>query len=322
MTPARVLEGVRLSELARCPRACALRGLGAEPTEPSGRQRRWMSRGQIFGMYAALQFEQLHGKGNVEREREVPWPLGTGHADIYIRPEKLLIEVVSSTSPDGILPAKIRQVRRYLHFDPEAERAAVYVINPADLDREDLIPVELRDEDVDEIEDEVSAVQEALAGGDLPDCSASTPTECRLARFCSFTDVAWAGWFPPPATELPAAPDVVALLVEWTACKTAEAEHKAAGAANYERRREVQALLAEHGVEAGTEYAVGGFSVKRQVRAGSASFSLARARSSGTWTPGHDEMFAPFLKVGDPSEMWAIKKLGETDLDFGEEAPF
>lgn len=318
----RVLEGVRLSELARCPRACALRGRGAEPAEPTDRQRRWMTRGQLFGAYAAIQFERKYGLQNVEREREVPWPLGTGHADLYIRPEKLLVEVVSSTSPDGILPAKIRQVRRYLHFDPEAERAAVYVINPADLDREDLIPVELRQEDIEEIEAEVAAVHAALDGGDLPDCSARTPAECRFAKFCGFTDLAWDGWTPPPPLELAADPDVVALLAEWLACRNFEREIGAEVDEKNTRRKEVQALLAEHGIEPGDEYAVGGFSVKRSVRSGRETFSLARARSSGAWTPAHDEAFAPFLKIGDPSEVWTVTKVGDTDLEFGDEAPF
>lgn len=318
----RVLEGMRLSELARCPRACALRGLGAEPSEPTDRQRRWMSRGQIFGAYAAIQFEQFHGKQNVEREREVPWPLGTGHADVYIRPEKLLIEVVSSTSPDSIIDSKINQVRRYLHFDPDAERAAVYVINPADLDREDLIPVELRPEDVQEIEAEIAAVEEALSGGPLPDCSARTPAECKHARFCAFTNVAWDGWAPPPPTELASDPDVVALLVEWAACKQIERELGVEVDAKSQRRKEIQRLLADHGLEPGQEYGVGGFSVKRSVRLGRETFSLARARSSGTWSPAHDEVFAPFLKVGEPSEVWAVEKVGDVAVDFGDEAPF
>jgi CRISPR/Cas system-associated exonuclease Cas4 (RecB family) len=321
MSP-RVLTGLRLSELARCPRMCALRGLGAEPAEPSTRARRWMARGNVFGIYAALQYEHRYGRDSVQRERDVPWPLGTGHADIYVKPERLIVEVVSSTSPHGLLAGKFRQARQYLHYDPEAERAAVYVIDPSDLDAEELLPVVLRPEDVAEIEYDVAQVRHALDGGSLPDCSAATPDECRFHYFCPFTERAWADWEPPAPVDLAADPEVFALARELFTLKERRRLRKGDDAADETRQKEIEAALCAS-VEPGLEYTIGPLKVRRTAVKGRETFNWSAAKASGLVS---EELLAPFVKVGNGYDTFRVDRVGDGPLvlaeDFGEVAPF
>lgn len=319
----RVLEGVRLSELARCARQCALRGLNAEPRQPTEREQRWLSRGQLFGFYAYQQFRERYGD-EVKREVEIPWPLGTGHADIHVPSENLIVEVVSSVSPAGIIAGKMKQARLYLHFNTVgAEQAAVYVIDPSSLDREDLYPVVLRDEDREGIEAEVAAVQAALNGGPLPDCAAATPDECRHSCFCAFTAQAWEDWQPPDPA-ISDDPELAEAVRELYEAKRQEQTAKAVADEKKSARHEAEQRLGLLGVEPGRDLLVAGLKVRRTLVKGRETFSLAAARSSGVWGPGHDEVFGPFLKVGAGSERWSVDRAGEEtpDLEFGVEAPF
>lgn len=319
----RVLEGVRLSELARCPRMAALRGLGAEPAPPSDRARRWIARGQLFGIYAFLQFAEKHGRQNVEREREIPWACGTGHADVYVKPQRLIVEVVSSTSPDAIFAAKARQARLYLLHDPEAERTAVFVIDPSTLDREDLIPIVLRPDDEEELQAEIAAVQDALAGGPLPDCCAATPSECARSLFCPFTEQAWDGWTPAPPEPIEADADVLELLGSWVQTKTEEKFAATRADELHAERKAIEEQLAALDLPAKITLELGGYKVVRSPRAGRVSVSLAKARESGLWTPAHDELFAPFVKVSAGYDVWTITGSDDApDLDFGDDPPF
>ena len=322
MPSTRVLEGLRLSELARCTKMCALRGLGAEPTEPTDKAKRWLARGQMFGFYAYQQFAERYGADNIEREREIPWPLGTGHADVYVKPENLIVEVVSSTSPAGVIDGKIRQARQYLHYDEEAESAAVFIINPADLDREDLIPIILRPEDAAEIESDVAAVQAAVEGGPLPECVASSPTECKHSCFCSFTAEAWAGWEPPqPLSSTD--PELAGLAREYYEAKREERTAAANADLLKSARQEIEQRLADLGVEPGHDIEVAGLRLRRTRVKGSQTFSFSRAKKAGIWTPAHDDLFGPFCKVGSGFDRWMVDRVGDTpDLDFGSEAPF
>lgn len=278
-----------------------------------------------MGWYAAEQFRERYGRDQVEREREIDWGLGTGHADVYVKSEKLIVEVVSSTSPAGIFAAKVRQARQYLHFDPEAEKAAVYVIDPSDLDREDLIPIVLSQADRDEIDRDVQAVKAALDGGPLPECCASSPTECRRSYLCSFTDAAWEGWEPPAAVDLSEDTEAVGAAEKLYAVRVRRQRRKADDDADDQEQRELQARLADIGLVPGLDYLLGGVKLKRTVCQGRETFSYSMAKKAGLVD---GELLAPFVKVGQPYERWSVTRteasrgtLGLGD-EFGEDAPF
>jgi hypothetical protein len=143
---------VRLSELARCARQAAYRGLGATPAERDRKVENWFERGHLYEDYVHKQLVKQYGADDVERERPIPWPHGVGHADFFIRSRKWLVEVKTTTTPFTSKPLfeqAVQQLRCYLHFDPEAETGALYLIDPNDLlaELEELVPVGVWDVD-------------------------------------------------------------------------------------------------------------------------------------------------------------------------------
>lgn len=321
-----VLTGVRLSELAKCPRMCSLRAIGAEPEEIAPEWQRYFTRGHLFEQYVYEQYAAEHGRENVRRQIIVDWPLGQGHADMYVRPRRELIEVKSTTAPDGaIFDSAVKQVRFYKHFYQPAKRAGVYLVNPSDLRREDFIPIKVTPSDVDEIVALVRMVETAIEtdGEELPACSAENPAQCKRLG-CPFTAQAWEGWEPP--TETLVGDEASALVIALEELKrdyrkfSAEADERKKGYAL------VQEQLAALGVQPGKDYLVAGRKLRRIVAAESESFSLAKARTAGGWTADDDERFSPFLKPRAGSERWSIDRVSDAAVasaeDFGEEPPW
>lgn len=323
MTELRQLSGVRLSQLARCPRACALQGLGVEPEPPTERMRRYWTRGQMFAWYGWRQLCEQYGEDAIEREREVPWPLGVGHIDLYVRPERLIVEVKSSTSPASVIDAAMRQARLQLRFDPEAEHAAIYVIDPSDLDREDFLPVKLRDQDVEEIDRLVEEVGRAIEGGDLPACTASDPTSCRYSG-CGFTEAAWAGWMAPPAPSLDD-PELVAAALDWYRQREYRRELETGVASAKLVETELRDRLLELGLPEGESVLGGKLRVKRTKITGRVTARIAEARKAGVWTDALDELLGDYVRVSEPSERLTATLLSGAELppaEFGDEVPF
>ena len=318
------LTGARLSSLARCPRQCAYTALGAEGNEAGDQMQRYLARGRVFEEYVVRQFEQKY-PGGVETQREIPWPLGVGHADIYVPQEKLLVEVVSTVSPAGaILGFKIEQVKLYLHFDEEAERAAVYVVNPSDLRREDLLPVKLTSEDKERQLKSITEVAKAMGPDGLgpptpdymPACVADSPDDCRFGHMCSYTDLAWADWEPPAAEDVPE--EAVELLMRLAAKDRAyKAAEASTSGVKHERDEIREALLPL--LQPGVEYVAGGVSVKLTQVKGRETFRLAPARTAGAITPGLEEALQPWINVGEPSVRWNLTVDDTADLNFEED---
>ena len=320
-----VLEGTRLSELARCPCQCALRACGCEPEPVAPEWERFFARGALFEEYVAQQYAAQDGRDNIVRQLIVRWPLGEGHADIYRKERRELVEVKSTTAPDGaIFDIAVRQVKMYRHFFTPAKRAGVYLVNPSDLRREDFIPVKLTPSDVDEIQTLVAMVQTAIDtnGEELPPCSAGNPAQCKRLG-CAFTSKAWEGWEQPVVTldDGEAAGLACSLYELKRDAKKfkAEAEERETG------YKLVQARLAEIGVEAGRDYQVGPYKLRRIVTAESESFSLSKARKTGHWNDHDDERFSDFIGIRNGSERWTVDLVSDDAPaldDFGEEAPW
>lgn len=326
MTAAAVLEGTRLSELARCPRQCALRACGCEPEPIDPEWERFFARGQLFEEYVARQYAALHGRDEIIRQLVVRWPLGHGHADMYIKPRREIVEVKSSTVPDGaIFDIAVKQVKMYRYFFTPAKRAGVYLVNPSSLRREDFIPVKVTPSDVDEIEALVAMVQTAIDtdGEELPPCAAENPAQCRRLG-CAFTSKAWEGWQRPVETiNDEQATQLARSLYE---LKRDTRKFKAEAAEREQGYKNVQTQLAEIGIEPGKNYHLGPYKLRRIVTAESESFSLAKARKTGHWNHADDERFHDFIGVRNGSERWTVDLVTSDDAptgeDFGDEAPF
>lgn len=338
MPELQVLTGPRLSAAASCPRMCVLGALRGEDGEPLYEPvesipdiSRYRARGQLFELYVAHQYIEKYGRENIQcivnGQREIPWPAGVGHADIYVIPEKTLVEVVSTTSPLGALAYKAEQVRRYLHFDPEAKAAGVYVVNPSSLKGEQFYPVFLSDDDRKRIDAETEAIMDGLNGGPLPACSKPNPTICR-ASFCGFTDVAWQDWEQPSVEEVQSDAEVLQLIREYCQEREAYRIHNQAKNESSERLDEIKARLFVPFDRSGLEYVCDGYSVKRVDVSGREMFQLSAARASGAWTAADEERLADFISVGEGHSRIYIKEptvpaAPETvEYDFGDDPPF
>lgn len=309
---------IRASELSRCPRMAAGRGIGWTHDAYDEQTRRYFARGHLYTEYVARQLRAKHGAMNVLSEVEVEWPLGTGHADLYIVPERLLVEVKSTVTPTTSSPMfemAVEQLRIYLRFHPDAEQGALYLINPSDLSREDVFRVELTDEDRKRIDAAVHSVQLALHhDDDLPARICEKPSQAR-GRLCPFAGPCFEGWEEPEAEEI-TSPDALAAASELAAIKADERTHREALKALEESRRETQDRLGQF-VPVG-DSVVGGFAVKRIHKTRAPQFSEKAAQAAGFPV----EALAEFMVGGSEWDEYRIKRAATAgDVDFGD-APF
>lgn len=300
--------------MARCIRMAALRGQGAEQQEYDAQTRRYFARGHLYTDYVCRQLEAKYGRENVQREVEIPWPLGVGHADAYLPNEKLLVEIKSTVAPSTSSPMfemAVNQLRFYLHFHPEAERGALYLVNPSDLSGEDVFEVGLTDEDREAIDLAVAQVEHALDTDNLPERVCSRPSQGR-GRLCPFVEACFAGWEAPEPGEV-VDPDAADAASRLAAIKTAERPLKEQLAALEEGKKQAQADLAEY-VEPG-EAVVGPWIVKRTHVTRSPSFNVKAFAAAG-----HSlEPLAEFFKPGAEYDTWKVERAQTAgELDYGD----
>lgn len=271
-------------------------------------------------LYVRRQFEEKYGKDQIEAQREVTWPLGTGHIDIYVRSEKLIVEVVSTVG--GSIEHKIRQARLYLMHDPEALNAAVYIVNPSSLSGEEFLPVYTSDQDIIDLQDRIASVQTAVDGGPLPDCVHNSPSGCAHSG-CPFYKTAWEGWEPPDPVDLSDSPAVVRLAADYYHADKAYREAKALE----EERKATRDALKDDLVEllpVGQDVTAGPLSVRRIHVTGRETLSWSKARQAGL-PPGVEEILQPFVSISDGYSRLQIKRVSDDPItasnDFGD-VPF
>lgn len=289
----------RWSLACRCPRMATLARRQVPATEATQRQRMLRRRGHLFEDLVYQQFADQYGDENILRQREVIWPGGVCHPDLYVIPERSSIEVKSSTHPASLLPdARLQNAGQQL-FDPDSDSGALVFIDPVDLDPR-VEPV-----NADEHRAEIDHILEQLAWaestGGLPDCTAKSPAHCRHGKFCGYTDLAWEGWTPPRPTEFPYE-DAARLVADLYRLRQDRRQHDAAARASKTAEKELVAQLAELGLAEGVEYEVGPLRLKYVTVAG-----------------------GPVAYDRKPYDKWSVERTGDGDLpaeDFGDEAPF
>jgi hypothetical protein len=304
------LTGPRLSQLSRCPRQAAYGALDTPEDPTPVPMAVYWRRGHV---YQRLRFEEYaaeHGRDNVEFERPIPWPLGEGHADIYVKPTKTIVELVSTVAPShNMLALKFQQAKCYLHFDPEAERAVVEAINPSRLEPAETFPVRVSDEDAAEIDAAVAAVQHAIeSGGDrMPERVCEKPSDARQ-HLCPFATTCFAGWTAPAPVPLDD-PAAVQAAVDAYKARVKRDEAKAILKDADQDWQDAVGVLAEY-VPAG-KHTVGGLTVARTSVKARETFSFANARKAGALAEPELERLSAFVKVGEPHERWTIERNGE-----------
>lgn len=310
---------VRLSEAARgCQRMSFLRAIGCEPREPDSEAREYFARGNLFEEYVVRQLIAKHGRDNVVRQYEVQHPLGTGHADALIKPDRLLVEIKSTTTgsiSSPVVENGIRQLKLYLFYAQDvADEGALYVINPSTLKPADVLTVRLSDEDRGEIGADMLALAVAIENREIPDRVCSRPTQAR-GMFCPFADTCFEGWEPDPAVEVTSS-DALAAASELAAIKANERTHKAALKALEEGRKDAESRLSQFCAVG--KSVVGGFEVSRTHVRRRPSFSLTAYEAAGMPL----EPLAEFFQPGAEYDTWSVKEAEFAgDVDFGE-VPF
>lgn len=325
----------RWSAAAKCPRMCAYGLLGADPAEPDERTKRLWRRGRQLGADLANDFAAKYGEENVVREKAVPWPdnglpLGELHTDLFVKPEKMAVEVKSATSPASILDDAITQLGGEIRYDEEAEVGCLAIVDPTGWRDVELLPVFLTDELQERVENIAAQVVTAANGGPLPGRVCERPSDGR-GKFCPFVDICFADWQAPDPLDLSS--EIAQLAVDYKQVQEEEAAAKKAAAAVEARRKAIGEQLAGWELGSGCDYAGHGVVLRRTHVGDSPRFSYSKAEKAGVfssplWTPQHDALIEPFVSRSGAHDRWTVKIVSESTApkprgeDFGDDAPW
>lgn len=328
MSDKRLQGKARWSHAARCEtgRMASLGLLGAEPAAITERQHGRFQRGKDAQRYIGQRFEEKYGADDIEHERAVAWrqgngqlPIGELHEDIYVRSEKMIVEVKSSENIDGIFDSALLQVKGQLHFDPDAETAALAFID-RDYQITDMFPVVLTDEDREQLDGIAANVVLAGKTGELPERVCGKPGD-GLSHMCPFITECFAGWEPPVDEERP---DIEPVVAEAFLAKR-DLDHAKAQLGPLEERWDAaKVALEEAELPPKLPVLAGQVMVKRTPVAGRESFSLAKARKLGLFSDEDAARFDAVISVGEGHNRFTLERVGDEpmDLGFGDEAPF
>jgi hypothetical protein len=318
-TAERLRARSRWSAASRCPRWAALGLLGAEPSEADEQTKGRWARGRLFGGLVADKLAAKYGEDGIEREREVPWPAGELHTDVYVIEEQRAIEVKSCLSLEPT-DEMWTQLAGEVIFDQEAEEGALWLIDPDTMAERAMpfLPTQEWEDRVHGIADDVVRAGKTEV---LPPCTACTPSECHF-KGCPYTAIAWEGWEPPAAIELEG--EHAKLADELFAAERAMKGAKGIAATYEQERNEIrERLLAV--LRPGVEHRAGVLRVRVTEVKPRVTYDALSMLAGGTLT---EEQALPFRKVGKPSQRWTVKQVGDGSLpendpeDFGEVPPF
>jgi hypothetical protein len=308
--------------------------LGAEPAEPDDRTKRLWRRGRQLGADVANDFAARYGDDQVVIEKAIPWPkndlpIGELHTDVFVKPEKMAVEVKSSTSPASILDDAITQLGGEIFFDQDAEVGCLAIVDPTGFRDTELLPVLMTDELQERVESIAAQVVIASRGGEMPARVCQKPSDGR-GKFCPFVDICFSDWQRPDPINLD--DDVATLAIQFKVAQDDERAARAVVDEKEKRRKELGQQLSEWELEPGVEYAGGGVRVKRTAFPDSLKMSYTKASKAGVftspiWTPNHEALIAPFVNASGGHDRWAVSIIGPVTVgdgseDFGDVAPW
>ena len=304
---------VRASEVARgCDRMSVLRALGSDSAEPDGEQREWFSRGHLFENYVGQQLIRKHGADNVVRQPSFEHPLGVGHSDFLIIPERLLVEVKSTqagTLSTPVFENGVEQVRIAVHFHPDADQGALYMINPSTLRPADVFRVVNTPEDDERIDATFARIAALIEAESLPDRVCVKPGNAR-GMFCGFAGPCFDGWEPPAPGEIDD-PAVLAAASRLATITAEERTHNAAIQSLEEGKRAAKSELAAVLPDKG-ETIVGPFTIKTWPVLGRVTVN-AKALAAAGIDP------SPFVTIGEGrTEVRVAQADSPGDIDYGD----
>ena len=320
------LTGIRPSLWARCVTAAVFQGRGEAEAEHPPEAQEYFFRGHVFEEIVMRQIVAKHGADNVERQVVIPIPgIGEGHADGYLKTEKALIEIKSTTAAfpnSDTFTNGVNQLRIYIAFHPEAVQGYLYMLDPNRMKPADVYTIVLPDDERENIREERRHIVAAVANGTDVSLAhrgkewrpCTKPSQAR-GRMCPFAASCFEGWEPPAPNEIPD-PAALSAASELAAIKGEIRTHEQAVKALEEGKKATEAVLLEL-TEPGDNL-IGPFMVKRSDVKRSPSFSMKAAEAAGFPVQTLDE----FLRPGAEYSTFRVAKAEDVgDVDFGE-APF
>jgi hypothetical protein len=332
--------GFRWSSVRSCARKSVYERIGAPKRERSRTEQGYLWRGKQLGRdFAIILASDERKKGRPYRikvasglvgdwprrwvtsdiekagfvvEEAIRWPLGVLHPDIRIVATNTIVEVLSSTHGEQQVAAKMLQLVGQMHY-ANVDAGAVVVVNPSNPLDYDIHPIARTSrtyaELVEEVELRVAAILEWRDGGPLPERVCAQPNEARK-HFCLHAEHCFAGWEPPDPEVVLDTNEAHLAAAELYVAKREEHAVKLGYDAAVARRRQAEQDVAELFEDAGdpANARIGTIDIRRIVVADRETFSLAKARTAGAWSPLDDETFAPFLKRGGGHTRWMVDR--------------
>ena len=299
---------VRASSLPDCARKAAYGAIGAPRREWTDSENRILFRGTRIGQDYADFLEREHGPLSIEREVEIPWRFGVGHADILFKPAWQLIEVLSSARASAsMLRRKLLQLVLYMEHH-SAKSGVLVVINPSDFS-ETRHPVARGAPPYQSLAAEVHERIERIARwrdtGELPERECLKPSDA-IGRFCPHAAHCFEGWEAPSLEEIdtPTARTVAAAYYQ------AKREERAAAATLKTaegRRKELEGELADHVPEG--KWKIGALAVSRTHVTRKPTVSPADLELAGIPIP--DELW----RTGSEYDTWRVDRISNEPLD-------
>jgi hypothetical protein len=287
---------VRASEVARgCDRMSVGRALGWESGEPDDEQKEWFSRGHLFEWYYGKQLDAKHGPENIVRQPSFEHPLGVGHSDFLIVPERLLVEVKSTqagTLSTPVFDNGVEQLRIAIHFHPDAGKGALVMLNPSTLRAAEVYEVVNTPEDDDRIEEMFARIAAHIEAETLPERVCHKPGNAR-GMLCPFAVTCFEGWEEPQPYEV-TDPEAVRLAALITTIQMKErlatAEVKGLEEQKKEAKRHLSEFLPEKGESVVGPFAVQTWPVKGQVKVNAKALAAAGIDPAPFSTKGNDRV--------------------------------
>lgn len=247
---------LRWSSVRDCPRKAIFEATKAPARERTDKEQRILFRGKRIGRDYAEILSLKHnsrdehrkfirarnrseesgggyyGAGKVWCEKKIVWPLGVGHADVWLPATGTLVEVLSSAhaTPQNAHSKKL-QLAGYMEHDPEARNGVVVVLDPNDMSETRHI-VSKHDEQyaslVEEMRARIRQVQAWDADGTLPPRVCTKPSDAR-GHFCVYAEVCFDGWTAPERPKVKS-PDVASLARQLYEVGRLKASHGGNGA--------------------------------------------------------------------------------------------
>lgn len=314
---------LRWSSARDCGRKAIYEATGAPARERTDKEDRILFRGKRLGRDYADLLAMKHGEDGIERERKIVWELGIGHADVWIRETRTLVEVLSSAhASEEMRHSKLLQLVGYLEHDPEADNGVLVVLNPSDY-TEDRTVVSTRSAAyqalVEEMRDRIAQLQAWDANGAMPERVCSKPADAR-SHFCLHAEHCFEGWERPALERVAADETLVQAAIDFHAAKTARADLARQDRVFEQQQKDAQAILEGAELPPKVAVQVGPMKVTRTSVHRRGVFDWQKAELAGVFEAG---LYGDFFKPGAAYSTFKTERVDHSGDEFdGEDLPF